>query len=392
MYRGFASAGREYLLRYGRPVQSPFREIQTCFVRKDHSCGKLLNVSKACFVACPSDEEIHTMLDLISEKLAKIGVEPIIAVRERVYGQDIFCTKICGKIIESQFCIVILDDTKLKTSASLFPNPNVYYEYGLMTALGKHIIPLQRQEQALAFNIQTHDTIKYTQTSLSGELDRALKDAVKKTQEERAQPSSPLMPDRTIIRSMELNGFQRKDSDWFLSEEINDTVFQGLVNPETNDCLLLNIAQDKETLENALSDAQVIIKRMHSRHGSIESRMESLTQRMNELSEQKEKIESGGQSRSSGAPYSSALRLQRANEAIEKTASEIEAVNVQLQTISHTRFALILGPQVSNFKDAVTKKYASFDKHQLDLRLCVGDSVGLSIGEKEIGFSSPLLT
>ena len=80
----------------------------------------------------------------MSEKLAKVGVEPIIAVKERAYGQDIFCTKICGKIIESRFCIVILDDT-IEAEKNI-PNPNVYYEYGLMTSLRKHIIPLQKED------------------------------------------------------------------------------------------------------------------------------------------------------------------------------------------------------------------------------------------------------
>ena len=104
-----------------------------------------------------SAKEIKIMTDLITEKLTKIGIEPIIAIEQRAYGQDIFCIKICGKIIESQFCIVILDDTveQINGANVLIPNPNVYYEYGLMTALGKHVIPLQKDGQDLAFNIQT---------------------------------------------------------------------------------------------------------------------------------------------------------------------------------------------------------------------------------------------
>ena len=102
----------------------------------------MYGVSKSCFIACPTDDDLEPILELMSEKLTKLGIEPIIAVKERAYGQDIFCTKICGKIIESRFCIVILDDT-VKGGTNV-PNPNVYYEYGLMTALRKHIIPLQK--------------------------------------------------------------------------------------------------------------------------------------------------------------------------------------------------------------------------------------------------------
>ena len=82
---------------------------EQCFIRKEHKCDKIFGASKSCFIACPTNDDIEPILELMSEKLAKIGIEPIIAVKERAYGQDIFCTKICGKIIESKFCIVILD-------------------------------------------------------------------------------------------------------------------------------------------------------------------------------------------------------------------------------------------------------------------------------------------
>ncbi len=130
-----------------QPTQ--FREITKCLVRKDHTCGKFVGASKSCFVACPSTQEMKFILNIIAEKLTKIGIKPIIAIEQRVYGQDILCTKICGKIIESQFCIVLLDDTveKIHSTTTNIPNPNVYYEYGLMTALGKHVIPLQKDGQ-----------------------------------------------------------------------------------------------------------------------------------------------------------------------------------------------------------------------------------------------------
>jgi len=197
---------------YRLPVepQRGFQEIPKCFVRKDHTCGKYLNVSKSCFVACPSDPEINYIVELIVAKLTKISIEPIVAIRERAYGQDIFCTKICGKIIESQFCIVILDDTLDKESKKFLPNTNVSYEYGLMTALGKHIIPLQKEGQSLAFNIQTHDTIKYTPMNLSSELDRSLKDAVKITQDKKEEKRVPAgyYSQRQMNRSLEINGYK----------------------------------------------------------------------------------------------------------------------------------------------------------------------------------------
>jgi len=145
-------------------VNKSFGTNEQCFIRKEHKCGKFFGASKSCFIACPTDDKIETILELMSEKLMKVGIEPIIAVKERAYGQDIFCTKICGKIIESKFCIVILDDA-VRENGNI-PNPNVYYEYGLMTSLRKHIIPLQRDDLHLAFNIQSYDTIKYNNKNI----------------------------------------------------------------------------------------------------------------------------------------------------------------------------------------------------------------------------------
>ena len=137
-----------------------FREIKECLVRRGHICGKYLGASKSCFIACPSTSDVKIMTDLIEEKLRKIGIECFIATKLRAYGQDIFCTKICGKIIESQFCVVILDDyiQNGKNKSVPIPNPNVYFEYGLMAALGKYVIPLQKEGQKLAFNIQNTDS------------------------------------------------------------------------------------------------------------------------------------------------------------------------------------------------------------------------------------------
>ena len=78
-----------------------FIRNEKCFVRKELDCGRYFGVSKTCFIACPNSDEIGMELSIITDKLQKEGIEPFIAVKERVYGEDIFCTKICGKIIES---------------------------------------------------------------------------------------------------------------------------------------------------------------------------------------------------------------------------------------------------------------------------------------------------
>ena len=68
----------------------PFKVNERCFIRKEHKCGKIFGASKSCFIACPDEEGLEPILELFSEKLAKVGIETTIAVKERAYGQDIF--------------------------------------------------------------------------------------------------------------------------------------------------------------------------------------------------------------------------------------------------------------------------------------------------------------
>lgn len=46
----------------------PFNE--QCFIRKDHKCEKLFGASKSCFIACPTDDDLEPILELMSEKLS----------------------------------------------------------------------------------------------------------------------------------------------------------------------------------------------------------------------------------------------------------------------------------------------------------------------------------
>ncbi len=154
-----------------------FVRNEKCFVRKELDCGKYFGASKTCFIACPASEEIGLELSIITDKLQKDGIDPFIAAKERVYGEDIFCTKICGKIIESLFCIIILNDLKNGKKTAI-PNPNVYYEYGMMTSMSKEIIPLLKRGQKPVFNIQSFDIIQYTPTDLSDEVEKAIKKTI----------------------------------------------------------------------------------------------------------------------------------------------------------------------------------------------------------------------
>jgi len=254
-----------------------FNANANCFIRKEHKCGKIFGASKSCFIACPTDDVIEPILELISEKLTKVGIEPIIAVKERAYGQDIFCTKICGKIIESRFCVVILDDT-IKDSSNI-PNPNVYYEYGLMTSLKKHIIPLQKEDLKLAFNIQSYDTVKYNNKNIGFELDRAIKEAIRITEQKKKIEKDITLNDKTVLRKLELAGFVLKEDNWFLNPVIEDTKFKGFGHNENDFYLYLGKIDSENDFIPYVEDLDIILYRTEKIFNELTSNLKNLEER-----------------------------------------------------------------------------------------------------------------
>jgi len=149
---------------------------ESCVVT-DRPCGRFFGGSSTCFIATPAPRYVGLELDVIKGVLAEEHVDPYVAVENYQPGRDIFCTKICSKIIEARICVVVLTEPA-DPNGTRTPNPNVHYEYGLMTAWRKPLIPLQRKEQDLAFNIQSLDTVKYTNENLRQVFAEALQEAL----------------------------------------------------------------------------------------------------------------------------------------------------------------------------------------------------------------------
>lgn len=180
-----------------------------CLVRHQ-DCKRIFGGSRACFVACPSSGDIALELDIIRQKLREVNVEPYIAIEQREFQKDIFCEKICTKIIESLFCIVILNDVIDTKDNVRKPNANVYYEYGLMTAFRKKILPIQLIEHSLAFNIQSLDTLKYSTKDFS----RQIEDGIRMTLldiETEIKENSERIPKGTTEWALDVMGLVRAD-------------------------------------------------------------------------------------------------------------------------------------------------------------------------------------
>lgn len=329
----------------------PFKVNERCFIRKEHKCGKIFGASKSCFIACPDEEGLEPILELFSEKLAKVGIETIIAVKERAYGQDIFCTKICGKIIESKFCVTILDDSIV--DGKNIPNPNVYYEYGLMTSLGKHIIPLQKEDLKLAFNIQSYDTIKYTFGNIGTELDRAIKDAIKITESrDKEDKKAGIFPEKSILRSFELSGFKLKEENWFLSDVINDTEFRGFGQYDKDFYAYLGKLDDQEEMQTYLDDLNIVLYR-------TEKKFEELTREIQEKEKEIADLESD-------TPQATARFFSGSRERLyhdERLNEDLKDEKEKVALMRHMYIGFIINPKIDG-SDFIKKVETMVSKYQ----------------------------
>jgi len=378
---------RGYFGIYPDEEPKPFKRIQQCFIRKGHTCDKYLGASKSCFIACPSTGDIKMLTGLISEKLTKNGIEPVVAVDIRAYGQDIFCTKICGKIIEAQFCIAILDDMPIdiKGKDVSIPNPNVYYEYGLMTSLGKYVIPLQKDGQELAFNIKTHDTIRYSPGDVSAEVDRALKAAIAITAEERKSQMEEIIPEYMYRSFLAMKGYQQQGYSWLLSDDIEGTVFSGYKNDKTLDYLFFSVVDSKELLKTCLIDIQVIERRLNTDCSVLQKQILSWDEKIQEYQVQIEnlKADSTGGVRILG-------RFEPRSE-LRNALSKKEEDSKKLDSIKNSKFGVILNPDLVDLKDKCLVELDKIDVGPIKFPVYFGDTSGINIADIEVKFKAPEL-
>ena len=365
-----------FYTRYGFPDNKylsrldSFRTNEQCFIRKDHKCGKNFGASKSCFIACPQNDELEPIITLISQRLTKTGYEPIRAVKERAYGQDIFCTKICGKIIESRFCIVILDDT-IEKKVNI-PNPNVYYEYGLMTSLEKHIIPLQKENLKLAFNIQSYDTIKYNGKNILLEIERAIKDAIRitgKEEKEGKEDKEIILPEKALLRKLEMVGFNQRNDEWFLHNVIEDTNFKGFGQDNRDGkpfYLYLGKIDNTAEFQDYLSDLGIVIYRTEHKAIELQEKLSSLKENL-EMVKKDIKLENNYLAIHNRPSFSlKASQYDRDPKRIESSIADIEDMLFRMSTIF---VGFIINPQLdaSEFLHKAEKLIQEYDRYKLSL-------------------------
>jgi len=188
-----------------------------CLVRHQ-DCRRIFGGSRTCFVACPNSEEIALELEIVRQKLREANIEPYVAVDQRDFQKDIFCEKIYTKIIESLFCIVILNDLTDVADNVRKPNANVYYEYGLMTAFQKRIVPVQLAGHSLAFNIQSLDTLKYSHKDFPRQIEEAVRMTLLDMDADQTEKEEKV-PEGNVEWTLDLMGLVRADDRYRLRHE-----------------------------------------------------------------------------------------------------------------------------------------------------------------------------
>lgn len=185
------------------------RKNEKCFIGMP-TCGNVYESTKSCFIACPSDEKYALKIEVIKDIIEANQYECHIALQETDPAHLVFCTKICSKIIQSQFCIVLLDHS-LDAEGKQIPNPNVHLEYGMMLSQRKYVIPLQEENRKLPFNISPLDTIKYNESNFKQKVAKAVEDAIKKLNKTEA-----------LIKSQEIDILTFYNISGFTMSDIND--------------------------------------------------------------------------------------------------------------------------------------------------------------------------
>jgi hypothetical protein len=149
-------------------------------------CDYVFSSTRTCFIAygfSTSGLELSILKRILSER----GMGAVEAGGRLEPGTFAFCTKICSQIIVSQFCIVLANNDKKRGRE--VANPNVHMEYGLILGHNKYVIPFQRDDQGLPFNVAPLDTIKYNTSNFETLATRAIEQAITATSQSQPAPN-----------------------------------------------------------------------------------------------------------------------------------------------------------------------------------------------------------
>lgn len=239
------------------------------------TCGYAFSSSRMAFIATPADEEFSLELDVLKNLLAEKDYESYIALQQLAPAKLAFCTKICSKIITSQFCIVLLNSSSHKKNPKIkIPNPNVHLEYGLMLAFKKYILPFQREGDALAFNIKPLDTILYKKNNFKDLANSAIDEAIIRTgttsRPTRALTSSDILLRYASVLGLRVTQLNTDEANYlyklgqpmgFLLLDGPDIVYLGLFDLEPAKEVVFRLKLLLQALHNAKHQFETVMRK-----------------------------------------------------------------------------------------------------------------------------------
>ncbi len=158
-------------------MEKQLKRNESCIIGLPR-CDYVFDSNRSCFIAY-GFQTSKLEVDILCNILASRNIEAFEAAGFHTPGKNVFCAKICSKIITSQFCIVLLNEDDRDGVSQ--PNANVHMEYGLMLGMNKYVIPLQRAGTDLTFNVSGFDSIEYTMSNFKEKATQAIDQAIEET-------------------------------------------------------------------------------------------------------------------------------------------------------------------------------------------------------------------
>jgi hypothetical protein len=183
----------------------------------DRSCPAVPDRARnICFLAAACAPAVQPRIDQIVTAAEDLGLTCMVAERRQKFSREVFCEKICKPIVESRFCIVLLDESRRRPKWRPAPNANVYLEYGMMLVREKLVVAFTPRGQDIRFNIRHLDLVEYEAAGLhalaAAKFTQALADTEKRYVAPRRAPKRAPVMAPTMVRSarrvLEMSGMR----------------------------------------------------------------------------------------------------------------------------------------------------------------------------------------
>jgi len=192
------------------------------------------------------------------------------------------------------------------------------------------------------------------------------------------------VPEKTLLRKLELAGLDLRDHEWFLSDVIEDTHFKGFGHYDKRFYLYLGKIDDESEFRDHLEDLGVVLFRTEKKIRELEDSLSQAMERRDRLIARREKEEEGRESPVDRIIVPSQVALARALPAVEK---EIESMKSKLDLASTMYIGFVVNPALNSeqFITEAESLIAEYERYKVS---CSREGM-ISFGDIEIALNEP---